>query len=93
MAEHLPGFPEEFGQFKIYSPEITQEGWCVSWDGMWLPVVLADRDACLVVLGLVIGGVSDDTLAKLRNEHNRADPSVSVTVQMIQEHMEAMGRD
>lgn len=70
---------EQIGPFRLYPPYDGNDTWSISYDGMWLPIVLADRDACLVTAGLVLAG-RDELLPPLRNTYNRAQPSVPVTV-------------
>ena len=36
-------------------------GWSLAWSGQWLPVTLADRDACLVVIGMLLEPTREDT--------------------------------
>lgn len=79
---------EKIRDFKIYSPRpgASASGWSMAWNGDWLPVILADRDACMIVMGMVIAGTPDAVLEGLRDQYNRAEPSVLVTVDHLAAH-------
>jgi hypothetical protein len=77
------GDVEAIGPFVLHPPSGPLGGWGVSWDGVWLPVILADRDACLVIAGMVLAGADDGVLEALRDRYNWARPSVLVTVSHI----------
>lgn len=57
---------EHIGRFRLYPLDTRSGGWSMSYDQVWLPVILADRDACMVVIGLVLAGVHDGVLEKIQ---------------------------
>lgn len=82
-------FPEQLGAFSLYAPEAGSAGWSIAFQGSWLPVLCADRDACLLVAGLVLADSVDATdrlLLELRDTYNRATPPVAVTVEHVLRH-------
>lgn len=84
--------PERIGRFKLYPPVPpklggTGNGWGLADETGWLPLMLADRDACLMVIGMILAGLTEEDLEKLRDRYNRARPIVNVTT----EHLIAYG--
>lgn len=76
-------FPEELGDFRLHAPVpgSSRTGWTLSWCHEWLPGCYADRDACLVVMGMVLAySGSPRVLEDLRERYNRAVPTVDITV-------------
>jgi hypothetical protein len=88
---NYPPEPEHFGKFKLWPPDPAQEGsgWGLSWNEMWLSVILADRDACILFAGLFLGD-AEELMQQLNQTYNRARPSVNVTVAHI---FKALGQE
>lgn len=80
-------FPEEIAGFKLFAPDPDGTGWGIADGGGWLPVILADRDACLIVMAMVLGGVDIGELDKLHDRYNCATPSVNVTVEHLKQYL------
>lgn len=90
------GFPEQIGPFRLYAPSGVagpQDGFSLSWEGEWLPVVLRDRDAALVLMGLFLDRAEQGPYQWVVDGH-RVDLT-PVTVERIAEACEAFreGRD
>lgn len=83
--------PEEIGSFRLHHVEDgPYPGWKVSWDGQWLSGLYEDRDACLVVIGLMLvlnrilveGGLSAvEGMARAQDDTN-------ITVDDVVRHFE-----
>lgn len=78
-------YPEQFGDFRFWPLNEDMDGWCMSHQGLWVPVILADRDACLLLADLMHSGLRDEQVLYLRDTYNRAAPSILVTTGHIME--------
>lgn len=78
-------FPEQFGPFQLFPPDPARglTEWQIADGGGWYPIVLADRDACLVFAGARIGGMTMVQVEQLRDTHNRAQPPVAITARHL----------
>jgi DNA-binding cell septation regulator SpoVG len=81
---------EQIGKFRLYPPDRPGGGWQISYDEVWLPVSLADRDSCLVIAGMVLAGVDDGVLEAMQDRVNRAQSSRNVTHDVIEDLMRKM---
>ncbi len=79
-----PAFPEQVGPFQLFGPDPARgkTEWSMADGAGWLPVLLADRDTCLLLGGwLLAADETAPTLKRLRDRFNRATPSVAITVE------------
>lgn len=81
--------PEEIGPFRLFppQPEAEKTEWSMSDGGGWLPVLLEDRDAGLLIAGFLLAGGPFAYLEELRDRYNHADPSAAVTSKHIIKHL------
>lgn len=79
----MTDFPEQFGDFRFWPLNEDMEGWGISHRGEWVRVILADRDACVMLADLMHSGLRDEQILYLRDTYNRADPSILVTTEHI----------
>lgn len=76
--------PEEIGAFTFYGPDSVpgKTGWSMAAWESWLPGVFDSRDACLLIAGMTLADytATQALIVRLRDEHNRAAPSVDISV-------------
>jgi hypothetical protein len=82
------GEDEQIGAFALRPLDTRMGGWAMSYDQVWLPVILEDRDACLIIVGLVLAGTDDGMLETMQRRVNAIAPGKSVTTAVILEAME-----
>lgn len=77
--------PEKIGEFKLWPPMPghDEDGWGLSDGSGWLPVMLADRDACLALIVMLDNGLPYAALIELQDKYNCADPTVDVTTEHL----------
>lgn len=83
MSEMLMDKIEQIGPFRIYPPSATGGEWTMSEDRVWINIVLADRDACLMLAGMIAAGMTDEQIQGLRESYNLAEIPVDVTCEHL----------
>lgn len=81
---------EEFGPFELWQHKRGDPfpgRWAIAYDGRMLPLLLADRDACLLIVGIVLAGQSEQVLAELARKYSLAEPITPITHHHIIHHM------
>lgn len=79
----MADFPKQVGEFRFWPPQDGPDpAWSMSDDGGWLPVLLADEDACMAIVDLARAG-RWELLPVLNEWYNHARPFVAITVEHI----------
>lgn len=85
-ATSWPGF-EQVGSYRIYPPSSPDAPWGISHDGLWLPVLCADRNACQAILDLDEHSDWWNVMAELEQLQKTGGRSGALTAADITRHI------
>lgn len=71
---------EEFAGYSIHPPVAPDGAWAIAENSEWVPILLTDRDAALLFIGMRTAGLPDYAVTWFCETYNQATPTRYVDV-------------